>query len=223
MKGFFVTGTDTGVGKTVAACALVRGLRAAGHAVGVMKPVETGVGDRGPLDALALVAAADEPSPLEDVCPFRYALPAAPSVAASAEGSEVSVSAIRRSFERIASSGRVMVVEGAGGLLVPVTHDLDMADLSAALQLSLVLVARSTLGTINHTLLTLAEVARRELPLAGVILSHSEGPISSADASNLEFLRVQLGARLVGEIPPLDPGELPRADALDIPRLLAAL
>ena len=221
-RGFFVTGTDTGVGKTLAACALVRGLRAAGYTVGVMKPVETGVGESGPSDARALSVAAGEPSPLADVCPFQYALPAAPKVAADLEGSEVCLATVQRSFERIASEGRVMVVEGAGGLLVPVTDRLDMAGLAAALELPLVLVARSRLGTINHTLLTLSEIRRRALPLAGVILSHAEGPISAADASNLEFLRAHLGTLLVGEIPPLGPGELPQPDAIDIPALLAA-
>ena len=116
-----------------------------------------------------------------------------------------------------------MVVEGAGGLLVPVSERVDMGQLAHELDLSLVLVARSTLGTINHTLLTLSEVERRGLPLAGVVISHSAGRISTADASNLEFLRQRLGGKLVGEIPPLDPGELPPPGALKLEALIAAL
>jgi dethiobiotin synthetase len=222
-RGFFITGTDTGVGKTVVSCALVRELRSAGYEVGVMKPVETGVSAAGPLDALALWEAAGQRDPLSEVCPFRYELPAAPSVAAHAEASAVSLETIRASFDRIASSSRVMVVEGAGGLLVPVSERVDMGQLAHELDLSLVLVARSTLGTINHTLLTLAEVERRALPLAGVVISHSAGRISTADASNLEFLRQRLGCKLVGEIPPLDPGELPSPGALKLEALVAAL
>jgi dethiobiotin synthetase len=221
-SGFFVTGTDTGVGKTVAACALVRGLRARGVAVGVMKPVETGVDERGPQDALALTAAADETAPLADVCPFQLALPAAPSVAAAAEQSPVSLEGILQSYDRIASRGCVMVVEGAGGLRVPITDELDMADLALALELPAVLVARARLGTINHTLLTVSELERRHVPLAGVIVSHADGPISHADASNLDFLRSALAERLVGEIPPLAPQELPKPDAIDVEALLAA-
>ena len=222
-RGFFITGTDTGVGKTVVACALVRELRSAGYEVGVMKPVETGVGPAGPLDALALSEAAGQRDPLSDVCPFRYELPAAPSVAAHAEALAVSLETIRSSFDRIASRSRLMVVEGAGGLLVPVSERLDMGRLAQELDLSLVVVARSTLGTINHTLLTLSEAARRELPLAGVVISHSAGRISAADATNLEFLRQRLGDKLVGEIPPLDRGERPAPGALEIESLLSAL
>ncbi|MDH3521923.1 MAG: AAA family ATPase, partial [Myxococcales bacterium] len=92
-RGCFVTGTDTGVGKTVFACALLRALRARGLDAGGMKPVETGVGASGPQDALALRAAADDADPLDDVCPQRFALPAAPTVAAAAEGRRVDLEA----------------------------------------------------------------------------------------------------------------------------------
>jgi len=219
--GLFVTGTDTGVGKTVVACALVRALRAAGHDAGAMKPAETGVGPEGPLDALALAEAAGGADPLDDVCPQRFALPAAPTVAAAAEGRGVDLAAIRAAFERLRHRHELVVVEGAGGLLVPLAEGTRMADLARELALPVLVVARAALGTINHTLLTLEAAASRGLTLAGVVVSHAGGPLSEPDAANLGALRTALGERLVGEIPPLAPGARPEPGCLDLPRLLA--
>ncbi len=220
MKGFFVTGTDTGVGKTVVACALARGMIGQGLDVGVMKPVETGVGPGGPLDALALRAAAGGADPLDDICPQRFALPAAPSVAAAAEGRSVDLAAVRAAFARLAARHAWLVVEGAGGLLVPVAAASSMADLAIGLGLPLLVVARAALGTINHTLLTLEAAAARGLDVAGVVISHAGGPVSAADAANLGALRDALGTGLVGELPALAPGQPPPPGALDLDALL---
>lgn len=222
-RGFFVTGTDTDVGKTVVACALVRALRRAGEHVHVMKPVETGVGEAGPLDAIALSAAAGDPDPLDDVCPVRFPLPAAPNVAARAAGSEIQLEPIRAAYRRLAARGGLLLAEGAGGLLAPLSDETSMADLAAELGLPVLVVARGALGTINHTRLVLAEIERRGLPLAGVVISIGPSALSPADESNLEFLRTALGDHLVGEIPPLAPGEAPADDAIDCAGLVAAL
>lgn len=221
--GFFVTGTDTGVGKTVVSCALIRALRSAGTNVGAMKPIETGVGEAGPLDAMKLREAAGGTDDLADVCPQQFALPAAPTVAAAAEGREVDLHAVRHAFATLASCRDLVVVEGAGGLLVPVGAGATMADLAGEMRLPLVLVARAALGTINHTRLTLEVAGLRNLPLAGVVISHADGPLSAPDAANLGELRRELGDRLIGEIPPLGPGESPADDALDAGALLHAL
>lgn len=212
MRGLFVTGTDTGVGKTFVGCALARGLRAAGVDVGVMKPAETGVPAEGPQDALALRAAAAVDDPLDDVCPQRFALPASPEVAARAEGRSVSLAAIRAAYARIAARHPFVLVEGAGGLLVPLDAAVDMADLAAELGLPLLVVARARLGTLNHTRLTLACAAARGLEVAGVVISHADGPLSPADAQNLESLRARLGPLLVGEIAPLAADREPAGD-----------
>jgi len=204
--GYFVTGTDTGVGKTVVACALVRALRAAGRDVGVMKPAETGVGPDGPGDARALREAAGARDALDEVCPVQLALPAAPTVAAAAEGRPVDLPAIRKAWDVLRARHDTLVVEGAGGLLVPLAEGTTMADLARDLALPVLVVARASLGTINHTLLTLEAAERRGLPLAGVVVSHATGPLTDADAQNLAALRDALGARLVAEIPPLAPG-----------------
>jgi len=224
-RGFFVTGTDTGVGKTVVSCALVRALRAQGSDVGAMKPVETGVTEAGPLDAIALRAAAGNRDPLDEVCPQRFALPAAPTVAADAEGRSVDIEAVHKAYAALVARHELMIVEGAGGMLVPAADGVTMVDLAGALELPLVLVARAALGTINHTLLSLEVAELRNVTLAGVVISHADGPTSDPDLANLESLRQALGERLVGEIPHLESGtESPAAeDAIDLGALLHAL
>ena len=154
-RGLFVTGTDTGVGKTLVACEITRRLRAVGEDVGVLKPVETGVGPEGPLDAQALQAAAGSREAIERICPQRFALPAAPTVAAAAEGRQVELSRVRESFAILAQRHDLMLVEGAGGLLAPAAEGVAMADLAGDLGLPLLLVTLAALGTINHTRLAL--------------------------------------------------------------------
>ncbi len=223
VRGVFVTGTDTGVGKTLVACALVRALRSRGLDVGVMKPVETGVGAAGPLDARALREAAGVADPLELVCPFALALPAAPTVAAADEGRDVDLEAIERAFATLAARHACMVVEGAGGLLVPVADGASIADLAHTLALPLLVVARASLGTINHTLLTLEAARARGIRVAGVVFSHAGGTLARADAANLGALRAELGELLVGEIPPLRTSEAPAADAIDLDAILGRI
>lgn len=206
MKSLFVTGTDTGVGKTVVATGLVRALRARGIDVGVMKPVETGVDARGPLDARALRTAGGDLDPLDLVCPLRFAMPAAPTVAAAAEAREIDLRQIEAGYAELARRHAMMVVEGAGGLLVPVDAHHDMADLALRLGLAALVCARASLGTINHTRLTLEALERRGVECAGVVISHGSGAISQADEANLQDLRTRLGGLLIGEIPPLEPG-----------------
>jgi dethiobiotin synthetase len=223
MRGVFVTGTDTGVGKTVVTCALARGLRGAGIDVGVMKPVETGVPATGPEDALALRAAAGVDDPIELVCPLRFSLPAAPLVAARAEGREASMAPIREAFVALAARHALMLVEGAGGLLVPFDERTDMADLARTLGLPILIVARTALGTINHTRLTLEAADARGLDVLGVVLSHAQGPLSRADEANLDCLRQRLGPRLVGEVPPAEIGSAVSPTDAGLPTLLEQL
>jgi len=221
--GCFITGTDTGVGKTVVACALVRALRARDLDIGVMKPLETGVGDGGPADALALRAAAQSGDSLADICPQSFATAAAPSVAAAADGCEVDLDVIRRSYRRLCERHAWLVVEGAGGLRVPIRPQFDTANLAAEFGLPVLVVARANLGTINHTRLTLDTLIARGLPLAGVVISHTTSQLEAGEEENLAALRRELGDLFVGEIPALKPGQAvpERAIALDqlLPRL----
>jgi dethiobiotin synthetase len=215
----FVSGTDTGVGKTRVGCALLAAARERGLDVGVMKPIETGVDARGPLDALALLEAGGCADALDLVCPQRFALPAAPSVAAAAEGRRVDLAAIDRAFETLAARHDAMLVEGAGGLLVPIEPGLDMTHLASRLGLPVLVVARAALGTINHTRLSVEALEARAIPLVGVAISHVEGPNSEADDANLAALIDWLGERFVGALPhSAQPGADP--GCLDVARIL---
>lgn len=206
MRGLFVTGTDTGVGKTFVTTALARALRAAGVDVGVMKPIETGVPADGPQDALALRLAAEVDDPIELVCPVQLSLPASPEAAARAESRTIPIDAIREAYEVLARRHAFMLVEGAGGLLVPIDAATDMADLARELALPLLLVARANLGTVSHTRLSLEAAERRGLEVFGVVVSHATATLPEGDRRNLEGLRERLGERLLAELPHRAPG-----------------
>jgi dethiobiotin synthetase len=217
VPGLFVTGTDTGVGKTVVTTALARGLRSAGIDVGVMKPVETGVPSSGPEDARALVRAAEVTDSLDLVCPIQYAMPAAPQAAAAAErpneGSDPS-RLIAAAYSTLSAEHAFMLVEGAGGILVPFDEKTTMADIASTLEIPVLIVARASLGTINHTLLTLEACRARDLQVLGVVISHATGTLSEADAHNLDVLKSSLGDRLLGEIlPHAEPHDVSPTDA----------
>ncbi len=188
MKGLFVTGTDTGCGKTTVACAIARAAREAGQRVRVLKPVETGCVDGVPADATALGEAAGDERPLEELCPYRLALPAAPEIAARQERVEIDPDALQRAFASAADGADLVLVEGAGGLRVPIRAGLDMAELALLFGLPLLVVARAALGTINHTLLTLEAAKLRRLRVALVVFSHTEPALSEADRANLDLL-----------------------------------
>jgi dethiobiotin synthetase len=165
-----ITGTDTGVGKTVTTAAIAAALAAGGRAVGVFKPVETGVGpaERGDADFVLAVLASRQS--VVSACPYRFAAPAAPLVSAAAEGAVIDPERIRAGFLALRDRYDTVLVEGAGGLLVPIGPRFNMADLALLLGLPLVVVARPGLGTINHTLLTLEAARSRGIEVLGVVL-----------------------------------------------------
>jgi dethiobiotin synthetase len=224
--GIFVTGTDTGVGKTFVSCLLLELSRARGISWGVMKPVETGVGEEGPRDAQRLRSAALIRDPLEDICPQQFSLPAAPNVAAAAEQTSVQMESIDRAWNRLKEQHSLLLVEGAGGLRVPLNEKLDMGDLAQRFDLPLLLVVRGRLGTLNHTRLTLDCARQRQIPVLGVVISHADSPPSSADEANLACLREELGSLLVGELPFFEDGAPPGealASFLDLEAILARI
>jgi dethiobiotin synthetase len=173
-RGIFVTGTDTGVGKTIVAATLARLLRMNGVSVGVMKPVTSGcLEENGELvsdDALLLSQAAGI-DVSDDVAPYRLREALAPADAARIDGVRIDFSVIKASFDRLASSYDYVIVEGAGGLMVPLSGGLLVADLARELGLPLLVVARPGLGTINHTVLTCFAAQQLGLQVAGVIVN----------------------------------------------------
>jgi dethiobiotin synthetase len=164
-RGWFITGTDTDIGKTAVACAVVEALHARGHDVGVMKPVSAGGRD----DAHALIAASRCDDELDLVNPIALAEPLSPNLAADRAGMSISLLDLLDSFHQLANRHEWMVVEGAGGLLVPLSDEASIADLATGIGLPLIIVARAGLGTINHTLLTIEAARARHLEIDGVI------------------------------------------------------
>jgi dethiobiotin synthetase len=175
--GLFITGTGTGVGKTYVGALVARALKTAGKRVGVYKPVASGCEVRGGVlvspDALALWEAAGRPGTLEQVCPQLFAAPLAPHLAARAEGRSVDPKLLREGIEVWLSTSDVVIVEGAGGLMSPISDDDYNADLAAAFAYPLLVVAANMLGTINATLQTLitAGTFPDQLHVAGIVLN----------------------------------------------------
>ena len=162
-----VTGTDTGVGKTVIACALVAVLRQRGLRVAAMKPVETG----GAADADRLRAAAGGEDAPSDVCPVTFAEPLAPLVAAQRLGHPIDIAALDAAFARLSARRDAVVVEGAGGLLVPLTEQVSVRELFARWRLGLIVVAANRIGAINNALLTVHAARAAKLPVRALVLN----------------------------------------------------
>jgi dethiobiotin synthetase len=209
MTGWFVTGTDTGIGKTVVAGALARLAREGGRRVGVFKPVATGCRRDVRLglvsaDAEFLAHCAEASENLQTINPVRYSGELAPMVAAERQHRPIDWAAIRSSWDRIRQA-ECVVVEGAGGLLVPIDREHSMADLAQELELPLVIVARPGLGTINHTLLTI-EVARTHgLKIAAVVVNgYRPDSATPAEESNPEVIG-RLAKMPIPLIVPFDP------------------
>jgi dethiobiotin synthetase len=203
--GIFITGTDTGVGKTFVACGLASLLREFGYSVGVMKPAETGCvekdGQLVPDDALRLKEASGCDEPLEKICPYRLKDPLAPSVAAERSGVAIDIDAIWKLYGEISSKHDITVVEGAGGLLVPILPHYTYADLARLLKLPVLVVAANRLGAINHLLLTLEHAACRDLRVLGYVLNNLESQTSLAAETNADALRFLTAVPCLGEIP----------------------
>ncbi len=203
-RGVFVTGTDTGIGKTVAACALLHALRREGiRAVG-MKPVAAGcemaAGVLQNDDALALArASAFAPDP-DLLNPYRFAEPIAPHLAARDAGVRIDIAVIEQAFDALSAQSDFVVVEGAGGLLVPLGPNLSFADLAKTLGLPVVVVVGLRLGCLNHAMLTVEVLQRRGLPAAGWIANQVDAHMLRRD-DNIEALKERVPLPFLGMIP----------------------
>lgn len=212
MPALLVTGTDTGIGKTVVTAAIGAALAARGLRVAVAKPAETGCAPD-PEDALALRAAAGDPSPIDAICPWQLLEPLAPSLAAERAGVRIDVDALLVHLRARAAQANILLIEGAGGVLVPLTATTSFADLADRLPARVVVVVGSRLGAINHALLTLEVLERRGITVAGYVVNELGPADDLAVATNAGLLRGLTTARHLGTVPWTP----------DAPALLAAL
>ncbi len=214
-RGIFITGTDTGVGKTYVAAGIARHLHADGVDVGVMKPVETGCrrknGKLVPSDAVVLTRAARVRDSLRTVNPYRFSKPLAPSAAAGLEGTLIRPERILSAFRLLCRKHDFVIVEGAGGIMVPLAGRYTYLDLVEELGLPVLIVAHPGLGTINHTLLTMEAMRSRKIAVAGVVFNYAtSGKMGAAERTNPGVIQecsgmpitgvVRFGARDMGQV-----------------------
>jgi dethiobiotin synthetase len=205
-KGFFITGTDTGVGKTVITAALIKASGILGFRACGMKPIETGCLREGdilvPSDGIFIKTVAHMEENIGHITPCCYESPLAPLPASRREGRPVDLDKIQKVFKALAKNYDIVIVEGIGGLLVPVRRDYFVLDLARDFGLPVVVVARPDLGTINHTMLTVNYAVREGLDVAGIIINYSRPPESTiAEITNPEILREISPVPVIGIFP----------------------
>jgi dethiobiotin synthetase len=203
-RGVFITGTDTGVGKTIVTAAVAAAFTTHGVNTGIMKPITTGVAESstGLSDPDWLVSAMGVTDPPDLITPYRFRTAAAPLIAAARDGRAIEPARIIGALQALSARHDCVVVEGIGGVLVPITPDLFVVDLARQMGLPVLVVARTSLGSINHTLLTLECLRSRGVPILGLIFNNPARPPSVPDESDTiqTILRVS-GLRSFGELP----------------------
>lgn len=205
-RGLFITGTDTGVGKTIISGALIAALRSRGINIGAMKPIETGCITAGtslqPSDGAFLKHMAQMDEPLNHVTPVCFESPLSPLVASEIEKREINLQEIKNHFISLKDKYDAVIVEGIGGLLVPLRRDYFLIDLIKNLELPIVVVARPSLGTINHTLLTVNYAIKEGLMVAGIIINFSRFPEgNTAETTNPQVIQQLTDIPLIGVFP----------------------
>lgn len=210
MSAWFVTGTDTEIGKSLCSAALLYAFAAQGKKVAGMKPIAAGAdwrGDHWHNDDVALITAASNVAVAPElVCPYLLQEPVAPHIAAAAEGLAFDLDHIANCLKQIRAQSEITIVEGVGGFRVPLTDSQDTADLAVQLNLPVILVVGMRLGCISHSLLTVEVIQARGLRLAGWIANQIDPGMRQPDA-NLEALRARIPAPLLGRIPHLAPAD----------------
>lgn len=203
MNGFFITSTDTDAGKTTISLSLMQRLKRAGKIVSCMKPVSAGCeltsdGLRNS-DAVKLLAESSLMLPYELINPYAFKPPIAPHIAAHKVGEKIEIETIVDNFRKITDQSDIVIVEGAGGWLVPINEKQTMADIATALQLPVVLVVGLRLGCLNHALLTAKNIIDTQVPFAGWIANHVD-PEMLQQQENIESLNQRINAPLLGVV-----------------------
>jgi dethiobiotin synthetase len=224
--GFFITGTDTGIGKTLVSAALLHAFASLGYRAVGMKPVAAGAEKIDGIwrndDVLQLQAAANVAADPLWVNPYLLRVPVAPHIAADYQGVSIELPRIRDAFEHLAALADVVIVEGAGGFKVPLSATRDSADLAGYLGLPIILVVGMRMGCLNHALLTVEAIAARGLQLAGWVANRVD-PEMAAYEENLAALRMRLPCALLAEFPYSGQPDAKGLSALMAPIKLAAL
>lgn len=201
-QAFFITGTDTGVGKTHVACQLIRQYVAQGLKVVGMKPVAAGRenidGQWMNEDVAKLIAASNVEAPLELVNPYCFDAPIAPHLAAEKAGVTMNIAFIQQAYNQLADMADVVIVEGAGGFLVPLNTSETLADLAAALDVPIILVVGLKLGCINHSLLTIEAIKVRQLTMHGWVANHIDSDMALV-SENIKTIATRVQSPLLFE------------------------
>lgn len=205
MKSYFITGTDTDVGKSHVACALIAAFATLGTRAAPMKPIAAGTvcvdGVEMNADVIAMREVAGATAALRDINPYCFSQAIAPHIAAQRENVVVEMDVIRAAFDRLKYAADTVVVEGAGGFLVPMSMNRSMAEIPAALGLEVILVVGMRLGVLNHALLTVEAIRSRGLPLAGWVANTTAASPMLAFDENLATLERMIAAPLLGALP----------------------
>ncbi|MBI2316722.1 MAG: dethiobiotin synthase [Betaproteobacteria bacterium] len=218
-----ISGTDTGIGKTVATCALLRSLAARSIAALGMKPISAGVNSQGLWDDVEQIRSASPISaPVEDVAPYRLRAAASPHFAAAEDGITIRSDVVLAALERLEQQAEVVLIEGVGGFRVPLSRELDSADLAQAIGAPVLLVVPMRLGCINHALLSAEAIARRGLALAGWLANRGIDPDYARAADTIDTISDRIGTSCLGVLPKLD-RETGSAGGIAVDALLARL
>lgn len=203
-QGYFVTGTDTGIGKTTVSCALLRAFAAQGNSVVGMKPVASGcrreAGQLVSEDVEKLQATSSVSAPLELLNPYAFEPPIAPHIAAEQAGVQIDLARIDAAFKKLQTQADIVVVEGVGGFCVPLNQREDTADMAVMLGLPVILVVGIRLGCLSHALLATEAIARRGLVLAGWVANYCQSGEVSVANENISALRARIEAPLLGVV-----------------------
>ena len=201
----FITGTDTAVGKTLVTAALAWSLKQQGLDVGVMKPVETGAKKGHPSDATRLQQAAQVSDSLDLIRPYAFRLPVAPLDAARPERRSIQIAKIMKAYRALQAQHDLLLVEGAGGVHVPITLSMDVLDLIEKLKTPVLVVGRAGLVGVNHAMLTLKALRARKIPILALVLNRTVPAKTSVarrqERSTVELLRDSSGVPVIGPLP----------------------
>lgn len=198
--GYFITGTDTGVGKTLVSCALLHAFAARGKTVAGMKPVVAGCENGKWMDVEFLIAASNVAAPREWIAPYALTLPVAPHIAAKRMGIEIDPAVILRACRALQNVAETVIVEGIGGFLVPLNSQYDTGDMALALGFPVILVVGVRLGCLNHALLTAQAVRATGLPLTGWVANQVDPKMIEFE-ENVRTLEQRLACPLLGVLP----------------------